>query len=157
MSTADPNDLEQLVKLASQGSAEAQNILGARLITGEYVEKDVLGGLYWYAQAIKQGYVHAKWNAGSMFVDGDEGVEKNRSLGMRLIEEAAEANENSACLFLVHAYRTGTYGKETNEQLAQHWDRKAWDHKNFKDFNRPVDLESEYGLKLKKPRIAPKD
>lgn len=157
MRSRDFEELQRLIKSAELGDAEAQNILGARLITGEGVKQDTLGGLYWYAQAIKQGYVHAKWNAGSMFVDGEEGVEKDLSLGMRLIEEAAEANENSACLFLAHAYRVGSYSKNIDENQADRWDKQAWDRQHFKPFDRPLDIASEYNVQLKKPAIVPID
>ena len=97
MSAIKSNRFAKLLKQAEEGDPEAQNILGASLAAGDFVDKDILGGFYWYCQAIKKGYVHAKWNAGSMLIDGDEGLEKNVELGLRLIEEAAEGNENSAC------------------------------------------------------------
>ena len=151
MSAYESDELDELKKLAENGDAEAQNILGARLITGQYVKQDILGGFYWYCQAIKQGYIHAKWNAGSMLVNGDDGIEKNEMLGMRLIQEAADGNENSACLFISHCYVTGSYAKEKNEVLAKVWERRAWDYKNLKLFNQPIDLEVEYDLRLDKP------
>lgn len=65
--------LRQLA-LAEQGEAAAQNALGAKLAQGYFVKKDLPGSLYWYAQAAKQGYTHAKFNAGTMLLAG-EGVD----------------------------------------------------------------------------------
>jgi hypothetical protein len=53
-------------------------------------------------------------------------------------------------------YNAGSYGKEANEELAKYWNQRAWDYKNFKEFYLPVDLESEYGLKLQKPEVKTK-
>ena len=60
--------------LAEQGEAADQNAIGAKLAQGYFVERDLKGALYWYAQAVKQGYTHAKWNAGTMLLSG-EGIE----------------------------------------------------------------------------------
>ncbi len=151
MSDLNPNIYKNLLQLSIKGDAEAQNMLGAALITGEYVEKDASAGFYWYCQAIKKGHVHAKWNAGSMLVDGDDGTEKNLDLGMMLIEDAAQANQNSACLFIAQCYITGRYGKPINNELAIYWKKKARDYENFKEYDdKPIDLEKDYKLKLKK-------
>ena len=154
MSHFESNQFEELVKQAEEGDAEAQNILGATLVTGDFVQQDVLGGLYWYCQAIKKGYAHAKWNAGTMFIAGDKGIQKNEELGMRLIQEAADVNENSACLFLSQCYQNGYYGKEINKEFALFWEHKAWDYENKKEYDRPIDIEKEYDLKIKKPLIG---
>lgn len=145
-------DFSEWVAQAEAGSAEAQSILGAILATGEGIMKDPQGALYWYYQAVKQGYVHAKWNAGSMLIDGDDGIEAMPDLGMRLIREAADANENSACLFLANCYRAGGYGLEVDERLAKQWEDRAWACEELKLFDRPLDVIKEYELNLQKPK-----
>lgn len=146
------SEQEELVQLAKQGEPVAQNILGARLITGDYSNRnDPCEGFYWYCQAIKNGYTHSKWNAGSMLVDGDDGIEKNEAVGMILIEDAAESNENSACLFMSMCYRKGLYGKKRDEKLAVYWNETAWSIAKFQEYGKPIDLEKEYGLKIVKP------
>jgi hypothetical protein len=112
------SDLAELIIAAEEGEAVAQNILGARYVTGDGAERDIAKGLYWYRRACKQGYTHALWNLGSMLVDGDEGTVKNVALGMKLIELAALAYDSGACMFLSHCYENGTYGKEKSEKLA---------------------------------------
>lgn len=149
-------EIYENVTNAEQGDAEAQNILGARLVTGWYVEKDVEGGFYWYCQAIRKGHVTAKWNAGTMIINGDDHIQSNEVLGMRLIEEAADGGESSACLFISSCYTSGKYGKEVNKELADYWQRKAWGSENVVPFNKPIDLSVEYGLNPKKPEIKVK-
>ena len=149
------NDLHQLVINASKGDPVAQNQLGASLATGNGVELNNLGALYWYCMSIKSGYVHAKWNAGSMLVDGEDGVTKNQELGMRLIEEAANANNSSACLFVAQCHRNGTYGKSVDNKLAAYWGNRAWDYKNIKEVDEPLDVFNEYDLKLLAPLVKP--
>ena len=106
--------------LAEDGDPEAQNILGAKLASGNFVEKDEFGGLYWYCQALKKGYVNAKWNAGSMFLKGDGGVPKNTELAMMLIEEAAEEGDNGASHFLSECLgRDASGAAELVHALAQ--------------------------------------
>jgi TPR repeat protein len=60
----------QLV-LAERGEAAEQNAIGAKLAQGYFVKTNLAGALYWYAQAVKQGYTHAKWNAGTMLIAGE--------------------------------------------------------------------------------------
>ncbi len=143
--------MQELVQNAEKGDAIAQNILGARLATGEGAVKDALGGLYWYFQAIRNGYVHAKWNAGIMLIEGVEGLEQYRDLGMKLIEEAAQANENSACIFIASCYENGTHGKEVNSELASYWEARAWEHTKMREFDIRSDLIKEGSLGLIRP------
>lgn len=149
-------ELLKLIELSEKGDAESQNILGARLITGSLVEPDIAGGCYWYCEAIKQGYIHAKWNLGSMLIDGEDGVRKNEKVGFRLVLEAAQGGNNSACLFLSSCYRKGKYGLIANKDVADFWEAKAWDQNSILDFNQAVDL-NEYGIKFKKPNLKIKD
>ena len=83
--------VKEIVIAAEEGSADAQNELGARLWLGYFVDMDQLGAFYWYCQAIKQGYVEAKYNAGTMLLHGDGGIPKNPGLGISLIDIFDEA------------------------------------------------------------------
>jgi len=125
------------VILASEGDAAAQNQLGALLATGDGAPRDLRASLYWYFEAIRQGYVQAKWNAGSMLVNREVDLDDGPALGMALIEEAAAANDSSACLFLAHCYHYGTHGKKANRELARYWEVRSADYKNLKVFDVP--------------------
>jgi TPR repeat protein len=125
------DNLNNLVHAAKEGDAFAQAELGAILVRHANNDNDVQRGFYWYCQAIKQGYVYAKWNAGSMLINGDGGIEKNYQIGLRLIEEAADAYVTSACLFIADCYLDGMYGKEINEELSNYWRNRAFDHERI--------------------------
>jgi TPR repeat protein len=129
--------LQELLLKATEGDAAAQNQLGARLAMGSGVRQDLQASLYWYFEAIRQGYVQAKWNAGTMLLNKEVVRDDGPALGMALIEEAAAANDNSACLFLAKCYEDGTYGKKVDEDLAHHWMDRARDYKNIKIFDIP--------------------
>ncbi|TGO02074.1 hypothetical protein PN36_31025 [Candidatus Thiomargarita nelsonii] len=139
-------------KLAEKGDAEAQNIVAARLAKGYFVEKNEQGAFYWYCQAVKQGYIYAKWNAGIMLLNGEGGLQKNYKLAMMLIEDAANSGESDACNFLSFCYLNEKYGKEKNMDLSEQWKKisKCWEKPKY--FGDPVDLET-YGIEIRKPVI----
>lgn len=130
-------ELQELVLKATEGDATAQNQLGARFATGSGVRQDLQASLYWYFEAIRQGYVQAKWNAGTMLLNKEVELDDGPALGMALIEEAAAANDNSACLFLANCYEEGIYGKKVDKDLARYWTDRARDYKKIKIFDTP--------------------
>jgi TPR repeat protein len=140
------------LKLAEQGDAVAQNTLGARLAQGYVVKKDIPGALYWYAQAVKKGYTHAKWNAGRMLLEGEGVPAVDVSLGMTLIEEAASCGDASACNFLAYCYERGVYGKTQDPTMSGKWSQNVKDHEYFLEYGSPCDIERQ-GIVLKKPTI----
>jgi TPR repeat protein len=139
------------LRLAEQGETAAQNSLGARLAQGYFATKDLAGALYWYVQAVRQGYTHAKWNAGSMLVAGEGGA-AHLELGMQLIEQAAHSGEVSACNFLSHCYAQGAFGKHRDPDKSNFWASRAQVHERFAEYGDPVDVEA-HGVTLAKPTI----
>lgn len=146
-------ELIELLELADKGDAFAQNMLAARLASGYFMEQDNAGAFYWYCQAMKQGYTHSKWNAGTMILAGEVNKELGEKIGLRLIEEAAEDYENSACLFISDCYFYGNYGVEKDIQQANDWKRKSWEIDKFKEYGQPIDLEMEYSITVQKPAL----
>ena len=130
-------ELGDLLLKATEGDAAAQNQLAARLATGSGVRRDLKASLYWYFEAIRQGYVQAKWNAGTMLVNKEVELENGPALGMALIEEAAAANDNSACLFLASCYENGIYGKKVDKALDSYCMDQARNYKKMKIFDTP--------------------
>lgn len=138
--------------LAEQGEAAAQNAIGAKLAQGYFVRKDLAGALYWYAQAAKQGYTHAKWNAGTMLVAGEGVTPAYIELGLKLIEQAADDGDASACHFLSHCYAQGSLGKMRDLHKSEQWNLRARNHEQFVEYGQPVDIEAT-GITLMKPQI----
>jgi TPR repeat protein len=129
------DEVADLIDLAERGVPPAQNLLGARLATGSGVQQDVAQALYWYLRASESGYTPAKWNAGSILVDGEQSIRKDLDRGMALIQEAADAYDSSACLFLASCFRNGTYGKQIDKSTARMWESRAWETENYREYD----------------------
>lgn len=140
--------MEQLA-LAEEGDAAAQNALAAKFAQGYFVKKDLVAALYWYGQAVKQGYTHAKWNAGSMLIEGEGVSSKYVNLGMVLIEQAASCGDASACNFLALCYGRGAYGVPQNSQVSEKWRQSAQDYRHLVEFGVLFDIEA-HGVALTK-------
>lgn len=65
-------------KLAEQGDASAQNILGNLYIRGTGVEQNNTEGAKWLRNAAEQGYVMAQLKLGDCYANG-KGVVKNKA------------------------------------------------------------------------------
>ncbi len=154
-STEKIQEIMHQLTLAEQGDAAAQNAVGAKLAQGYFVKRDLKGALYWYSQAVRQGYTHAKWNAGSMLIAGEGVSAAYIDLGMRLIEDAADAGDASACNFLAYCYGEGSFGKNKDKVASVKWAGRAMDHEDFVEYGRPINIE-EHGIQLSKPLIEPK-
>ena len=161
MTDYDQMILIELLYPSINGDANIQNLLGTVLFTGRCdsakinIIKNELGAFYWYCQAIKKGHVEAKWNAGTMLINGEAGLQVNIELGMRLIEDSALANYCSACLFLSDCYMDGKYGKKIDQEKSIFWQKKAWDYENIQEFDdKPIDIEKELNLKIDMPVIT---
>lgn len=137
--------------LAEQGDAAAQNSIGAMLAQGYFMQRDLAGALYWYAQAAKQGYTHAKFNAGTMLIAGEGVTAAHTSLGISLVRQAAEAGDPSACNFLSQCYAEGSFGVARDINMSKHWGVQS--NRTFVEYGERVDIVVE-GVLLSKPSVA---
>lgn len=136
------NDIENLTLSAKNGDANAQNLLGVYYATeGKSGKVDNALSLKWYLRASISGYSEALWNAGSMLIDGEDGVEKNESLGLLLIRIAADAFQTSACLYLSRCYELGRHGCPIELSLSNFWSRMGYTPEKFKSFSHAAELE----------------
>ena len=71
--------LQLMRPLAEQGSAEAQNGMGALYYHGYGVTQDFKEALEWYRLAAAQGHLNAQVNLGSMYYEGEGVAEDLRS------------------------------------------------------------------------------
>jgi TPR repeat protein len=143
-------DILRQLTLAEQGEAAAQNSVGAKLAQGYFVSRNLAGALYWYVQAVKQGYTHAKFNAGIMLIMGEGVTPADVGLGMSLVRQAAEAGDPSARNFLSQCYSQGSFGLARDLDMSKHW--CGWSDAPFVEYGEPIDLEAG-GLVLSKPSI----
>ena len=64
---------EEMLPIAEQGNADAQNNLGVMYENGRGVPQDYAEALKWFRLAAEQGYARAQYNLGFMYYNG-EGV-----------------------------------------------------------------------------------
>ena len=69
-------------KVAEQGDAGAQYILGYMYADGKGVPEDDAEAIHWYRKAAEQGHTEAQYNLGVMYEQG-EGVQKDEVVAMR--------------------------------------------------------------------------
>ena len=70
------SSLEEIIRQAENGSAEAQADLGWTYFSGKGVEKNYEKSFFWYKKAAEQGLARAQVNLGILYETG-LGVEKN--------------------------------------------------------------------------------
>jgi TPR repeat protein len=135
---------EDLRRRAAEGSAFDQEQMGAFLAMGSdgICEKDEVEARYWYLQAVKQGYLDAKYNLSIMLIEGAGGPKKIVK-ALFLLEQAAAEHHYSSCRFLSAIYEAGEYGKEVDDELSRYWWREyerimALDITEVPDFGTPL-------------------
>lgn len=135
------NQINKLILLARNGSAEAQNELGVHYATEGMSDGTANRvALKWYLEAACSGYAEALWNAGSMLVDGEDGVERSEGLGLLLIRLAADVFNSSACLYLSRCYEHGRHGILSNHELAKLWSRMAFSMERIQIYSDAAEL-----------------
>jgi TPR repeat protein len=140
--TVTSDDLMHLTAAAHKGNAEAQNLLGVYYATGAVDGVcDNVYALKWYLEAAKVGLVESLWNAGSMLVDGEEGVEMDSSFGLLLIRLSADSFQPSACSFLSWCYKSGLYGLLKDEDKYEYWMEASLSYKKIQQYTNSVELE----------------
>ena len=135
---------EELRRRAAEGSAFDQEQLGAFLATGSdgICEQNEVEARYWYLQAVKQGYLDAKYNLSIMLFEGAGGP-KNIAKAMFLLEQAAAEHHYNSCRFLSAIYEAGEYGKDADAELSRRWRQDyerimALDVSQVPDFGAPL-------------------
>ncbi len=79
---------DELTACALAGDPEAQNDIGELYYDGDELERDTDFAVFWFKEAVKQKHPDAMYNLGVCYVNG-EGVEKNNSVGLGYIRQAA--------------------------------------------------------------------
>ena len=93
-------------RLAEQGDASAQLILGLMYDNGEGVPEDDAEAVRWYHMAAEQGLALAQYNLGGMYANG-EGVPEDDAEAVRWFRMAAEQGDALAQYNLGVMYANG--------------------------------------------------
>lgn len=116
-------DQQQLMRLATQGYASAQNQLGQMYANGRGVPQDYSTARKWYAKAAAQGHGWALTQLGQLSADG-LGVPQDYKQAHHWWEQAATQGVAQAQYNLAQLYATGR-GVPPNYATARAWYEKA--------------------------------
>ena len=97
-----------LERLAKQGDADAQYVMGVGYFNGYGNAKDYKKAFEWYQKAANQGLAKAQFELGGMYFNG-YGITKNYEKGMEWWEKAANQGNANAQYNLGVTYQKG-YG-----------------------------------------------
>ena len=98
--TISQEDLEQLMRDAELGDADAQHNLAYCYEYGDGVVQDIDKAIYWYKKAAEQEFVPAQVSLGNIYYYG-EGVEQDDEKAMHWFTQAAELGDERAQCKLV--------------------------------------------------------
>lgn len=117
-------DLQQLKRLAAQGTASAQTKLGQLYESGRRgVPQDYAAARRWYEFAAAQGHAWAQNQLGQMYADG-RGVPQDFKKARQCWEQAATQGVSQAQYNLGQLYANGK-GVQQDYKTARSWHEKA--------------------------------
>ena len=119
-------DFNQTQRLANQGDALAQAMLGVMYSKGEGVPLDYSKAAQWIEKSANQGYVEAQARLGLMYTQG-EGVRQDYTKARQWYEKAANQGSVEAQFILGWMYYKGE-GVRQNYNTAKEWFGKACDN-----------------------------
>ncbi len=112
-----------LQRQAADGDLQAQYQLGRQLlIAGSAGERQK--GLQWIARSAEGGHAEAQYRLVTYYENQAHIMRDNPSLGIDLLQAAAEQNHLRAMGTLALAYEKGRYGLAQDFQRSQSWYRK---------------------------------
>lgn len=106
-------------KAAEQGHAEAQNLLGMALLSGQGVAQDMDQARHWLQAAAQQGQADAQYQLGKLYLNA-RGVPAEEAWGVHWIACAAAAGHAQAQFESGVAWATGL-GLPKNLDEARFW------------------------------------
>ena len=123
--------LDDLIRSAEQGNAEAQYGLGVLYIEGQDVPQDRAEGLKWYRLAAEQGHVAGQFSLGMCYYSG-QGVPQDY-IQTHMWFNLAASRAGGADVKSIAKARDDLAGEMTRQQiaeaqrLAREWKPKTWD------------------------------
>ena len=119
-----PDPIEEMVRKAEQGDAEAQYKLGNCYCDGkEGLPQDYAEAVKWFRKAAEQGYAEAQFELGRCYAHGNS-VKKNYAEAVKWFRKAAEQGNSKAQSNLAICFYNGI-GVEKDYEESAKWCRKA--------------------------------
>ena len=113
--------------LADAGNAEAQRFVGILYDNGLAVSRDGREAADWFRKAAAKGDAQAEYRLGMKLVHGADGVTRDVSQGLSLMERAGEHGYIHSFYYIADLYRTGGWGVPEDAAQSMVWFRKAAD------------------------------
>ena len=110
-------------RVAEQGNASAQHLLGLMYVNGRGVPRDDREAVKWYRRAAEQGNARAQHLLGTMYTTG-EGVPKDDREAVKWYRRSAEKGNAGAQFNLGVMYSNGE-GVPKDDREAVKWFRRA--------------------------------
>jgi TPR repeat protein len=129
--------VERIAVLASKGNAQAELVMGAKLLRGDGVAANPTQAAHWLERAADQGEPVAQDFLGTLYQSG-RGVARNPALAMRWLEASALQGNVRAAGELASGYANGLNGTADFAEAARWFSRAA----NFGE----VDAEFNLGV-----------
>lgn len=116
---------EQLLKAATDGSKDAQYVLGCLYYDGTsgFAIKDDSRAFKWWKKAAEQENTDAQYNLAMAYIDGI-GCDKNAKEAVSWLTKAATEGHREAQCLLGYAHKVG-FGTEKDYKKAFYWFNKA--------------------------------
>ena len=111
-------------KLAMNGDAAAQNLVGFYYFNGKGVDQSYDEAVKWWRMAAEQGFAGAQRNLGICYADGN-GVPQSFEEAVKLYRMAAEQGDGSAQNNLAICYVYGNGVPESLDEAIKWWQKSA--------------------------------
>jgi TPR repeat protein len=123
--TNEDSELEEILKSAEKGDAEAQFNLGRMYANGQGVDQSDTEALNWFRKAADQGYAKAQYGLGFMYYNG-RSLDQSNANALKWYRKAADQGNAEAQCKIGHMYANGQ-GVDQSYAEALKWFRKAAD------------------------------
>lgn len=142
---------DDLHKLAEQGNADAQNLLGQNCFYGKGGEnKNHVEAVKWYSLAAEQGHPEAQYLLSECYEKGYGGLDIDQGKMVYWCRKSAEQGYSKAQFALGICYQHGQ-GVEKNSEESLKWIIQARNQENAEltEFKRKVQIiEEQYNIKI---------
>lgn len=139
------NDIAGLIRKASNGDPDAQNLLGYRYQKGQGIEQNYAEALKWYRKAAEQGHAVALNNLGYCYQHG-LGVEQNYAEAMKWYHQAAQQGNSIAQNNLGYCYQYGIGVEKSYAEAFKLYQQAAEQGNDAAENSLGVFYENGYGV-----------
>jgi TPR repeat protein len=112
-----PDKFSLYIKLAEEGNAIAQYMIGSLYLEGQDIPQDIKEGLKWLQKSADQNNDHAQCYLGAIYLQGLFGIDANPQTAIHWLQLASEQSNDNATKYLADCFLLGQ-GTEKNIDKA---------------------------------------